>query len=66
MLTSPALQIYLSYQEQLKAADAVDFDDLLLKGVDLFKAQPSVLSNVRHVLVDEFQDTNTTQYRLLR
>ncbi len=57
------------YGRALRAANAVDFDDLLLLPVELFAGHPDVLERwrqrFRHVLVDEFQDTNAVQYRLL-
>ncbi len=58
------------YQRELEAAGGVDFDDLLLKGVELLecseRAQAYAARRFRHVLVDEYQDTNRVQYRLLR
>lgn len=60
---------YSRYQERLRANNAMDFDDLLMNIVHLFDAQPDVLrkyqEQYRHILVDEFQDTNTAQYGLL-
>jgi DNA helicase-2/ATP-dependent DNA helicase PcrA len=61
---------YEAYQERLVANNAVDFDDLLLYAVTLFEDQAEVLGRYQnsydHVLVDEFQDTNVTQYMLVR
>ena len=61
---------YQAYQRLLRAANAVDFGDLLLLLVTLFRKRPDVLERYRqrftHVLVDEFQDTNPVQYELLR
>jgi DNA helicase-2/ATP-dependent DNA helicase PcrA len=58
------------YQKELEAAGGVDFDDLLLRGVELLecseRAQGYAARHFRHVLVDEYQDTNRVQYRLLR
>jgi DNA helicase-2/ATP-dependent DNA helicase PcrA len=58
------------YQRELEAAGGVDFDDLLLRGVELLecseRAQSYAARRFRHVLVDEYQDTNRVQYRLLR
>ena len=59
-----------SYQEKLKKNNALDFDDLLAKTVELFKTCPQVLSyyanRFEYILVDEFQDTNTIQYELVK
>ncbi len=58
------------YQRELEAAGGVDFDDLLLRGVELLevseRAQSYSARRFGHVLVDEYQDTNRVQYRLLR
>ena len=58
------------YQRKLRQANALDFDDLLLKAVELFDAAPEVCEaynqRFRYVLVDEYQDTNRAQYRLIR
>ena len=63
-------KVYRAYQDRLRAANAVDFGDLLLLLVTLFRKRPEVLENYRrrfhHVLVDEFQDTNPVQYALLQ
>jgi len=65
-----ASQVYRRYQERLRANDALDFDDLLLVMANLFELYPEVLERYRerykHVLVDEYQDTNTVQYRLVK
>jgi DNA helicase-2/ATP-dependent DNA helicase PcrA len=58
-------QIYSMYAQHLCANNALDFDDLLVRGYRLFKDNARVTANVRHVLVDEFQDTNKVQYNLL-
>jgi DNA helicase-2/ATP-dependent DNA helicase PcrA len=60
---------YRAYQERLREANALDFDDLLMMTVHLFRAFPEVRENwrrrFRHVLVDEYQDTNHAQYALI-
>lgn len=60
------VKIYGLYQQRLKLNNAMDFDDLLLKPLDLFGQFPSVLSkyqrNFRYILVDEYQDTNRAQF----
>jgi len=60
--------IYAEYEKRLKASNALDFDDLILLTVCLFKENPDVLKNYqrrfRYVLVDEYQDTNNLQYLL--
>ncbi|MHB1118983.1 MAG: ATP-dependent helicase, partial [Bellilinea sp.] len=63
-------RIYQRYQELLLASNAVDFDDLLLESVRLLVDNPAVREKYarrfEHVLVDEFQDTNTPQYELVK
>ncbi len=63
-------RVYERYQALLQANNALDFDDLLLEVVLLFDAEPAVLlkyqQRYQHVLVDEFQDTNTVQYALVK
>nr|KIR86884.1 DNA helicase II/ATP-dependent DNA helicase PcrA [Cryptococcus tetragattii IND107] len=58
--------LYEEYQHALAEANSLDFDDLLLYALRLFKEAPRVVEDIRHILVDEFQDTNTTQYELLK
>jgi len=62
-------QVYAAYEKRLKEAQAMDFDDLLLKTRDLFMNHPDVLqkyrNRFRHILVDEYQDTNRVQYDLV-
>jgi DNA helicase-2/ATP-dependent DNA helicase PcrA len=62
-------RIYPRYQELLRQSNALDFDDLLLEVVRLFDEKPDILARYQdryqHVLVDEFQDTNTVQYALI-
>jgi DNA helicase-2/ATP-dependent DNA helicase PcrA len=61
--------LYLEYEKHLKAYNAVDFDDLIMKPLDLFEKKPEVLEALRsrftHILVDEFQDTSLSQYRMV-
>ena len=61
---------YERYQQLLTESNALDFDDLLMKVVQLFQKSPEVLSKYQsrylHLLVDEFQDTNLVQYELVR
>jgi len=65
-----ARRVYARYQELLAASNALDFDDLLMRVVLAFREQPELLRKYqrryRYVLVDEFQDTNTVQYELVR
>ncbi|WP_223927948.1 DNA helicase PcrA [Arachnia rubra] len=62
--------VYEEYQARLRAANALDFDDLIMTTVHLFQAFPEVREKYRrrfrHVLVDEYQDTNHAQYALIR
>jgi DNA helicase-2/ATP-dependent DNA helicase PcrA len=62
--------VYAKYEDRLRAVGAVDFDDLLLKTVQLFQDVPEAVGWYRglwrHVLVDEYQDTNRAQYRIIR
>ncbi|MEJ1297202.1 MAG: DNA helicase Rep [Candidatus Sedimenticola sp. (ex Thyasira tokunagai)] len=62
--------LYAQYQRSLKAYNAVDFDDLILLPVQLFNEEPEVLDRwqdrIRHLLVDEYQDTNLCQYQLVK
>jgi DNA helicase-2/ATP-dependent DNA helicase PcrA len=69
-LTASAREVYARYQDSLKRSNAVDFDDLLLYVMriaeDESTAGDELRSRYSHVLVDEFQDTNLVQYRLVR
>lgn len=63
-------QIYLEYEKYLKQNLAFDFDDLILKTIYIFENFPSILekwqNRIRHILVDEFQDVDANQYKLLK
>ncbi len=65
-----AAALYEKYQRALKAYNAVDFDDLILLPARLFQDQPEVLdkwqNKIRYLLVDEYQDTNSSQYHLIK
>lgn len=64
------VRVYKEYQEQLKINNALDFDDLLLKTLELFETCPQVLAfyqeKFKYIHVDEFQDTNLVQYKILK
>lgn len=63
-------KVYSEYQKELKANNALDFDDLLLKTLELFHQSPDTLAyyqnKFRYIHVDEFQDTNLVQYKIVR
>ena len=63
-------QVYARYQSLLKQANALDFDDLLLKTIELFQSHPELLAEYqerfRYIMVDEYQDTNRAQYLLIK
>jgi DNA helicase-2/ATP-dependent DNA helicase PcrA len=63
-------RVYMRYQDELRRANALDFDDLIMLTIRLFQEHPQVLRkyqrSFRHVLVDEFQDTNPAQYKLTK
>ena len=69
-ITEITRRVYVRYQELLLSNNALDFDDLLLLPIQLFREYEATLETYRrrypHLLVDEFQDTNTAQYTLLR
>ena len=62
-------KVYREYEKQLRANNALDFDDLLVKTVQLLQTQPDVLEyyqeRFRYIMVDEYQDTNTVQFKLI-
>lgn len=62
--------VYDDYEAALKRSNAMDFDDLLVKPIELFRRQPDVLKKYHHrfkfILVDEFQDTNRAQYAVVK
>src|SRR5437762_2103316 len=64
--TEKVARIYKLYEERLKKSNALDFDDLLIRGVELLRRVPDVRKyyhdRFRHVMIDEFQDTNGIQY----
>jgi len=74
MAQSPGEQsialVYQQYNQALRAYNAVDFDDLILIPVDLFQQHPDILARwqkkIRYLLVDEYQDTNSSQYLLVQ
>lgn len=62
-------ELYKMYQDRLRSNNALDFDDLIMKTVQLFQTNPTVLhyyqNKFKYILVDEFQDTNMAQYTLI-
>ncbi|MEE1048112.1 MAG: UvrD-helicase domain-containing protein, partial [Clostridia bacterium] len=66
---SKVAEVYSLYQKKLKSNNALDFDDLIVKTVELFEECPDVLNyyhnKYRYILVDEYQDTNHAQYKLV-
>ncbi len=69
-LFTAAATLYEQYNHHLKTYNAVDFDDLIMLPALLFREHPEVLerwqNRIRHLLVDEYQDTNTAQYELVK
>ena len=63
-------QVYREYQHRLRQNNALDFDDILMLTVELFKVAPEVLnyyqSRIQYLMVDEYQDTNTAQFEFVR
>lgn len=62
-------RVYAEYQRQLKSSNALDFDDLIMKTVELFQANSDILNEYqerfRYIMVDEYQDTNTAQFKFI-
>ena len=62
-------KVYWEYEKQMRANNALDFDDLLVKTVQLLETQPDILEyyqeRFRYIMVDEYQDTNTVQFKLV-
>ena len=62
-------KVYREYERQMRANNALDFDDLLVKTVQLLETQPEILDyyqeRFRYIMVDEYQDTNTVQFRFV-
>lgn len=62
-------EVYFLYEKQMKEANALDFDDLMIKTIELFKKSPEVLdfyqTELKFIMVDEYQDTSTLQYELI-
>ena len=65
-----AAEVFARYEQEKAAAAALDFDDLLIKAADLFQTNTEVRakwqSRFQHILIDEYQDTNSVQYRLIK
>ncbi len=63
-------KVYRLYQKRLKENNALDFDDIIFRAVELFVTRPEVLEKYqerfKYIMVDEYQDTNTSQYKLIR
>lgn len=68
-LDAKSLEVYKQYEIEMKRANALDFDDLLLKTYELFQMYPAILAQYqekfKYIMVDEYQDTNHIQYRLI-
>jgi DNA helicase-2/ATP-dependent DNA helicase PcrA len=58
--------LYESYQAALESSNLLDYDDILLRCLQMLKQHPMCVSNIQAVLIDEFQDTNVVQYELMK
>lgn len=69
-LDPKSIEVFTRYEDEMKRANALDFDDLLLKTFELFRMYPAVLemyqNKFRYIMVDEYQDTNHIQYLLVQ
>ncbi|KAL6803855.1 P-loop containing nucleoside triphosphate hydrolase protein [Trichoderma sp. SZMC 28012] len=64
---NPSLnECYREYQEHLERSNLLDYDDLLVRCVELLREYPACVSNIQSVLIDEYQDTNGVQYELMK
>ncbi|GEM08959.1 ATP-dependent DNA helicase [Rhodotorula toruloides] len=59
-------KMYEAYEDALAGSNALDFDDLLVRGYQLFRNHPRVIAKIKSVLIDEFQDTNLVQYDIVK
>ena len=70
LMTDRTAAVFTEYEKRLKESNAMDFDDLLIKPLELFTDHPDALERYqyrfKYILVDEYQDTNRAQYRLIR
>jgi len=64
--TEDFVQVFEDYEAALEASNLLDYDDLLLRCLELLKHNPECVSNVEAVLIDEFQDTNFVQFELMK
>jgi DNA helicase-2/ATP-dependent DNA helicase PcrA len=66
LATEEFMALYTDYQSTLEASNILDYDDLLLRCLELLTSFPECVSNIEAVLIDEFQDTNVVQYQLMK
>ncbi|MGZ3771590.1 MAG: ATP-dependent helicase [Bdellovibrio sp.] len=70
LMDAKTVEVYKAYEKEMKRANSLDFDDLLMKTYELFQMYPDVLKmyqeKFRYIMVDEYQDTNHIQYLLIR